>query len=163
MINKLVLFIFIFFIWIFLRYPPDWQHVSIGLVVSLIVAALCGDLFTARPKLFLEPKRYLWFTCFAALSVWECVKINIDMALRLVRKDIPLNPGIVKFKTNLKTDIGLMFLANTLTLTKGAITVDVDKKNSQIYIHWIDLKRTDRKKIEKAIEKLEKLLTKIFE
>lgn len=163
MINRLVLFILVFSVWIFLRYPPDWQHISIGAVVALVVTALCGDLFTARPKLFLEPKRYLWFVYFIILSTWECLKINIDMALRLIKKDIPLNPGIIKFKTSLKTDIGLMFLANTLTLTKGAITIDIDKKNSQIYLHWIDLKQTDRKNIEENIEKLEKLLKKIFE
>ncbi|MFA5338494.1 MAG: Na+/H+ antiporter subunit E [Candidatus Omnitrophota bacterium] len=163
MINKTVLFIFVFIIWIFLRFPPDWQHLLTGAAVAIIVAALCGNLFTARPKLFLEPKRYLWFIYFVILSTWECLKINIDVALRLIKKDIPLAPGIIKFKTSLKTDIGLMFLANTLTLTKGAITVDIDKKNSQIYLHWIDLKQTNRETIEENIKKLEKLLAKIFE
>ncbi|MDD4954873.1 MAG: Na+/H+ antiporter subunit E [Candidatus Omnitrophica bacterium] len=161
--SKLILFILTFCIWVFLRYPPDKQHLLIGLVVAFIVSALCGDLFTTRPKLFLQPKRYLWFAYFIILSAWECFKINIDMALRLVRKEIPLNPGIVKFKTTLKTDTALMFLANTLTLTKGAITVDINKANNQIYIHWIDLKQTDRKKIENGIGQIEKLLTKIFE
>ena len=163
MITRSVLFILVFVVWVFLRFPPEWQHVSVGAVIALIVAALCGDLFTARPKLFLQPKRYLWFVYFIISSAWEGLKINIEMALRLIKKDIPLAPGIVKFKTSLKTDIGLMFLANTLTLTKGAIAVDIDKKNSQIYLHWIDLKQTDKKNIEKNIEKLEKLLAKIFE
>lgn len=163
MINRFVLFIFVFLTWIFLRYPPDWQHAGIGIIVAAIVALLCGDLFTARPKLFLQPKRYFWFIYFAIAMAWECFKINIDMGLRLIRKNIPLNPGIVKVETTLKTDIGLMFLANALTLTKGAITVDVDKESRQIYVHWIDLKQTGKEKIQKDVRQLEKLLAKIFE
>lgn len=163
MINKLVLFILGFSVWAFLHYPPDKQHLLVGAGVALIITLLCGDLFTTRPKLFLEGKRYLWFFYFAFVCLVESFKINIDMAIRLLARDIPLNPGIVKIKTNLKTDISLTYLANALTLTKGAITVDIDKQKGFIYLHWIDLKQTDKKKIEETVERLEKILAKIFE
>lgn len=162
MINKLVLFILSFFVWIFLRYPPDWQHISIGLAVSFIVAVLCGNLFTAKPKLFLQPVRYFWFMYFVIVSAYECFTASIAIALRLVKKNIPLNPGIIELKTSLRTETGLMLLANTITLTK-AITVDVDKQNNLICIHCIDLKQTTKTEMQKYIEGKEKILAKIFE
>ncbi|MFA5008381.1 MAG: Na+/H+ antiporter subunit E [Candidatus Omnitrophota bacterium] len=167
--NKLVLFIFCFLIWIFLRYPPswqgllDWQNLLIGTLVSFAITMLCGDLFTARPALFLEYKRYLWFIYFIGFCTWECLKINIEMMLRLIVKDIPLNPAIVKIKTSLKTDIGLTYLANSLTLAKGAITIDFEKEKGLIYIHWIDIKQTDEKRIKQTVEKFEKIIARIFE
>ena len=82
---------------------------------------------------------------------------------RLIARDIPLNPAVLKFKTNLKTDIGLTYLANSLTLAKGAITIDIEKEKGLIYLHWIDIKQMDRKKIEKIIERFEKIIIKIFE
>ncbi|MCK9615706.1 MAG: Na+/H+ antiporter subunit E [Candidatus Omnitrophica bacterium] len=165
--NKLVLFIFCFLVWIFLRYLPnwqtDWQSLLVGAVVAFVVTALYGDLFTGRPALFLEYKRYLWFIYFIVLCTWECLKINIEMTMRLIVKDIPINPAILKLKTNLKTDIGLTCLANSLTLTKGAITIDIEKEKGLIYIHWIDVKRAGKNKIEETIERFEKIIKKIFE
>jgi len=167
--NKLVLFIFCFLIWVSLCYLPgfenvlDWQNILIGALVAFFVTMLCGDLFTTRAALFLEYKRYLWFVYFILFCTWECLKINIEMMLRLTAKEIPLNPAILKFKTSLKTDIGLTYLANSLTLAKGAITVDTEKEKGLIYIHWIDTKQTDKNKIEEIIKKFEKIITKIFE
>lgn len=167
--NKLVLFVFCFLVWIFLCYSPswqsllDWQNLLVGAAVAFFITLLCGDLFTGRPALFLEYKRYLWFICFLGLCTWECFKINIEMMARLIARDIPLNPAVLKFKTNLKTDIGLTYLANSLTLAKGAITIDIEKEKGLIYLHWIDIKQMDRKKIEKIIERFEKIIIKIFE
>jgi multicomponent Na+:H+ antiporter subunit E len=96
--------------------------------------------------------------------LWECIKANIDVAYRVVHPDLPIKPGIVKIKTNLKSDVALTFLANSITLTPGTMCVDIDKEKGILYIHWIYV-RDDR--LEEATSliagKFEKILKRIFE
>lgn len=109
-------------------------------------------------------KRYLWFSYYVPVFIWECFKANLDGAFRVIHPDLPMRPGIVKVKTALKSDLGLTLLANSLTLTPGTMTVDIDKENGFLYVHWIDVKSDD---IDKAAEliagKFERILKRIFE
>jgi multicomponent Na+:H+ antiporter subunit E len=162
--SKIVLFILGFIIWCFLNWPPDYQHILIGIIVAGLVAYFTGDLFTRRPHLFKHPSRYLWFLHYLVIFGWECLKANIDVARRVIHPYKPLSPGIVKVKTKLKNDTALTFLANSITLTPGTLTVDIDKKGGSLYIHWIDVKTQECEEATKIIvERFEKILEKIFE
>jgi multicomponent Na+:H+ antiporter subunit E len=67
----------------------------------------------------------------------EIVKANVDVALRVIKPVIPLEPGIVAVKTKLKSKLGRMILANSITLTPGTLTVDIE--GDTLHIHCIDL------------------------
>ena len=76
-----------------------------------------------------------------------------------------MSPGIlVKVKTGLKSESGLTFLANSITLTPGTMSVDIDRENGCIYVHWINVKDADTEKATQIIaNKFEKVLSRIFE
>ena len=162
--SRIVLFILAFFVWALLNWVPDWQHLLIGVFVSALVAYLTGDMFVQRPYVLKQGRRYLWFFYYIPIFLWEMFKANIDVAYRVIHRKLPINPGIVKIKTNLKSDTGLTFLANSITLTPGTMCVDVDREKGCLYVHWIDVKDKD---VEGATEKIayrfEKILTRIFE
>ena len=141
--SSVVLFILGFLVWLFLSWPPDNQHLLIGVPVAAFVAFMTGDLFTKRPHLFRHPGRYLWFIVYLVVFFWDCLKANIDVALRVSHPLVPIHPGIVKIKTSLKSDTGRTFLANSITLTPGTLTVDINEKEGFLYIHWIDVKDKD--------------------
>lgn len=106
---------------------------------------------------------YFWLLYYMLLFIWECIKANIDGAYRVIHPDLPIRPGIVKVKTTLKSDTALTLLANTLTLQPGTMTVDIDKENGFLYVHWIDVKTLDAAGATKIIvEKFEKILERIF-
>jgi multicomponent Na+:H+ antiporter subunit E len=76
---------------------------------------------------------------------------------------MPINPGIVKIKTRLKTDAGITALANSITLTPGTLTVDLTD-DGFLYVHWINVKSTDTEEATRLIaERFEYFLEKIFE
>jgi multicomponent Na+:H+ antiporter subunit E len=156
--SQLILFLLALLIWAFLTWPLDFQHFIIGILVCGFVAFMTGDLlFVRRPHMLLRRiSRYLWFLYYIPLFIWECIKANLDVAYRVCHPDLPINPGIVKVKTTLKSDTGLTFLANSITLTPGTMSVDIDPENSLLYIHWIDVK-------DKDIEKATEIIVKIFE
>lgn len=162
--SRIVLFILGFLCWMGLTWPPDLQHFAIGIVVALFVAYLSGDMFVRRPHIFSHPTRYLWFLYYIPVFIWECFKANIDVAYRVMHPFVPIKPGIVKIKTKLKTDTALTFLANSITLTPGTLSVDVDKEHGIIYVHWIYVETQDIEKATQLIAgRFERILERVFE
>lgn len=162
--KKIILFIFALLVWCILNWPMDWQHALIGLLAAALVSFLTADMFVQRPHFFMHGKRYLWFIYYVIVFAWECFKANIDVAFRVIHPDMPINPGIVKVTTTLKSDTGLTFLANSITLTPGTLSVDIDKEAGCLYIHWINVKNKDIKgATEKIVKRFEGILTEIFE
>jgi multicomponent Na+:H+ antiporter subunit E len=151
--SQIILFILAFLIWAFLTWPLDLQHAVIGILVSGFVAFMTGDMFVKRPHVFKHINRYLWFLYYIPLFIWECIKANIDVAYRVAHPDLPINPGIVKVKATLKSDTALTFLANSITLTPGTMSVDIDEENGFLYIHWIDVKDKDIQRTTEIIVK----------
>ncbi|MFC1632163.1 Na+/H+ antiporter subunit E [Candidatus Omnitrophota bacterium] len=163
--SRIVLFLVAFLVWSILSWVPDKQHLAVGVLVSILVAWMTGDLFIQRPHQLKHPLRY-WYFCVHYLPafLWECLKANLDVAYRVLHPDLPIHPGIVKVKTNLKSDTALTFLANSITLTPGTLSVDIDRDSGIIYVHWIDVKAKDTEAATKIIvSRFERILAKIFD
>ena len=162
--SQIILFILALLVWMLLTWPPDFPHLIVGILVAIFVSFMTGDMFVKRPHHLVSVKRYLWFLYYIPLFIWECIKANIDVAYRVAHPDLPINPGIVKVKTTLKSDTGLTFLANSITLTPGTMSVDIDPENGYLYIHWIDVKDKDiQKATEIIVKNFENVLKRIFE
>ncbi len=162
--SQIILFILALLIWSFLTWPLDFQHLLMGILVCFFVSFMTGDLFVQRPHRLKNISRYLWFLYYIPFFIWECIKANLDVAYRVIHPDLPINPGIVKVRTTLKSDAGLTFLANSITLTPGTMSVDLDQENGFIYIHWIDVKDKDIERATEIIVKtFEDILRRIFE
>jgi len=161
---RTILFILAFIVWALLNWMPDWQHLVVGVFVSALVAYITGDMFVQRPHLFRHMERYLWFMHYVPIFLWEMFKANIDVAYRVSHPRLPIHPGIVKVKTSLKSATGLTFLANSITLTPGTLSVDIDEKGGYIYVHWIDVRHKDvEKATEDIVNRFERILKRIFE
>ncbi len=91
------------------------------------------------------------------------MKANLDVVYRALHPKMPINPGIVKIKTELTTESGITALANSITLTPGTLTVDLTD-DGFLYVHWINVKSDDIEEATKHIAyKFEWFLKKIFE
>jgi multicomponent Na+:H+ antiporter subunit E len=159
------MFFVTFIVWCLLDWVPDWQHLIVGGFVSAFVTFMIGDLFISRPHILKHPLRYWYFfVYYVPIFLWECLKANLDVAYRVLHPQLPICPGIVKVKVELKTDTALAFLANSITLTPGTMSVDIDKENGILYVHWINVKAKDIESATKIIvEHFEKILKKIFD
>ncbi len=162
---RIVLFLLAFLAWSLLNWRPDWQHLITGVFIAAFVAFMTGDLFIGRPNVLKHPQRYWYFIVYyVPVFLWECFKANLDVAYRVAHPRLPINPGIVKVKTKLKTDTALTFLANSITLTPGTMSVDIDKDNGVLYVHWINVKAKDTQGATNIIVKrFEGILEKIFD
>ncbi|MDD4980152.1 MAG: Na+/H+ antiporter subunit E [Candidatus Omnitrophica bacterium] len=162
--TRIILFILAWLVYLLLSWSLSLGDLIAGVLLALTVSWLTHDLFIQDPHIFKDLKRYLWFIYYIPLFIWECIKANVDSAYRIVHPALPIRPGIVKVKTTLKSDIGLVFLANTLTLKPGTMTVDIDKENGFLYVHWVEVGSEDmRQATDMVIGKFERILKRIFE
>jgi multicomponent Na+:H+ antiporter subunit E len=57
----------------------------------------------------------------------EIIKSNFHIARVIVSKDLPINPTLFKVRSTQKTELGQVVYANSITLTPGTVTIDIDK------------------------------------
>lgn len=116
------------------------EEVLFGFIFSVIVGFIARTIFIKKSLRMLNPVRWLLFVGYViGPFFYGMAKSNIDVAYRVITGNI--NPGIVKISPELKTDLGTTMLANSITLTPGTLTVDIDEKTSDLYIHWINVKK----------------------
>lgn len=160
--RRIILFSVTFLLWLLLTWTLNWQHISVGVGVAFLVAILFGNMFVREPYKCLQIKRYLWFCYYLPIFLWECIKANLDVAYRVLHPKMPIKPGIVKVKTNLKSEVAKTMLANSITMTPGTLSVDI--KDEYLYIHWIYVRSKEMDEATKMIVSIfEKILKKIFE
>jgi len=163
--SRAILFGLSFFIWLILSWSADAEHIIAGFLCSFLVAWITGGIFTGHPYKFKGINRFVkFFFHYIPVFIWECLKANIDVAIRVMHPDILIKPGIVKVRTTLKSDTAITFLANSITLTPGTLVIDLDRKNGFLYVHWVNVKATDIDEATKLIvDRFEKILKGVFE
>ncbi|MDH3602269.1 MAG: Na+/H+ antiporter subunit E, partial [Candidatus Tectomicrobia bacterium] len=103
---KLILFIAAFIVWCLFTWVPDAAHLWVGIVVAGIIAQLLGEVVVRRPNRIWQPRCCAtFFLHYIPVFLWEVLKANLDVAYRVVHPRLPINPGIVKAKTILRSDM----------------------------------------------------------
>ena len=162
MLKKIIEFLAILLLWLALAWSLDIPNLLAGIVVAFLVVWLFSDILPAEIGKIFQPLRLFWFLIYLPVFAWHVLKSNLDVTYRVFHPEIPIRPGIVKVKTSLKTDIAKTFLANSITLTPGTLTVDFIDDN--LYIHWINIISDDPEvETELIVSKFEKFLKRIFE
>ncbi len=155
------MFITLFGIWLLLNNSMAPEILISGLVISILLPFLfCGNcqVFT---YLKLTPKSILYTFLFLLTFLKELVKSNLDVARRVVSPSLPIHPGIVEVKTKLKSKIARVVLADSITLTPGTFTLEIE--DDSLFIHWIDVQSTDvEKSTQLIVEKFEKYLEVMY-
>ncbi len=154
--------VLVFVIWLLLTWSFTREDVIAGAVLSVIVALLVGDFLPTRPARLIAPLRWLLMLVYMPYFLWYCVKANLDVAYRVIHPEMPIRPGIVKVRTNLKTELGKTFLATSITLTPGTLVIDI--VGQDLYVHWINVSGDNAEEhTREIVGPFEPLLRMIFE
>ncbi len=135
--RRLLDLIIYFVLWLLLTWSLDVQGLVAGAVLAILFALILSGLLPQRVERLFSPVRWFWAIAhLLSLGLWIIVA-NFDVLYRVVHPNLPIRPGIVKVKTSLKTDEAKTFLANSITLTPGTLTIDVI--DDWLYVHWINV------------------------
>ena len=136
---RISIFLLLFGIWIVFSGQFDAFHLALGLISTALVTAISSDFFFADrsrgtgariQEIVRLPWYLLWMLYQILLSNLHILKLALSPG------DLPeVQPRLVRIKTGLKTDFAKWFLANSITLTPGTITIDID--GDELLIHSI--------------------------
>ena len=96
-----------------------WSYYELlfGAILSIIVGIIARKIFVKKSLRMLNPVRWFMFLGYVIGPFFVgMAKANFDVAYRVITGKI--NPGIVKISPDLKTDLGITMLANSITLTQ---------------------------------------------
>jgi multicomponent Na+:H+ antiporter subunit E len=128
----------------------------------LVTTLLFGKYFFERTGKFLQLSRYFWFVIYLVVLIWECIKANFDVAYRVLHPRMPIKPGIVKVRLQLKSEFARAMLSNSITMTPGTIAVDII--GDDLYVHWIYVSSDDPETYTRQVAgRFEKYIIKTFE
>ncbi len=158
---SITLAVWLLFTWPFA--PIQWSMIVAGALVASLSGILLGGLATRHPRKILNPVRYFWAACYVFVLAWWVLMANLDVAFRILHPEVPINPGIVKVKTELESESAKTALANSITLTPGTMTVDLSEEGF-LYVHWINVSSSQVEEATREVAgRFEWLLRRIFE
>ena len=65
--------------------------------------------------------------------LWEIAKANVDVARVILQRDMPIEPAMLDIEGSQKSELGLVIYGNSITLTPGTVTVDLEGGKLQIH------------------------------
>mgnify|MGYP005844161345 FL=1 len=141
--SRLFVFVLSVLVWLALVGVGNPQEIAVGAVIALLVSLAAGHFLITTAKQRHPLLRLLHGIGYFFLFLWEMIKANVHVAYIVLHPLLPINPGIIKIKTELTKDSAITVLTNSITLTPGTLTVDVNSEAKEIYVHWIDVKATE--------------------
>jgi multicomponent Na+:H+ antiporter subunit E len=132
-----------------------------GLVISAAIALAFASFARVYSVIRWSPKVIIYYLLYLGVFLIELTKANLNVMRLVFSPRIEIQPGIVEIKTELKSPIGRLALANSITLTPGTLVVDM--KDDSLFIHWINVSATDPVKATEEISaRFEKYLKVVY-
>ncbi len=118
----LVLMVF----WILITWTLNYQSLLAGFIGSYALTRFNHSLLiTPEQRFYITRKTAFMFLRYLGLMLVAIFKANIDVAKIVLQRQMPISPGIVKFKSDIRKDLDRVILANSITLTPGTLTIDM--------------------------------------
>jgi len=155
------LFTSLFVIWLMLNSTLDWQVWALGAVLALAGAILLKDVATAYAGISITVRTVFYYFAYLGLFLKELIKANLVVARLVLMPQPDLQPAIIQVKTSLKSAVGRLALANSITLTPGTLVVEI--KDDYLFIHCINVSKTHpAEEVSESVRRFEKYLAVVY-
>jgi multicomponent Na+:H+ antiporter subunit E len=129
----LALFILLFSFWLLLSTFLDWFHLFFGLLSTALVTLFTYDMVFVNEEGKNNRNKSLRFISYLPWILYQIILANVDVAKRVLDPKLPIEPNMITFESVLKTDLSKTTLANSITLTPGTVTIDIDENTFLVH------------------------------
>lgn len=118
----------------------------VPMLISLGIASVALVLYIAHRMDLYDHETFPFHLKGRIFGYWawlakEIFKANIDVTKIILAPRMPLSPRLVRVKATQKTDLGVVIFANSITLTPGTVSVDVE--GDEIIVHALSQELAD--------------------
>jgi multicomponent Na+:H+ antiporter subunit E len=129
--------------------PTGWAVGAVG-----ILSATWVSMMLRSPSL-MPFKLFAWLR-FVPFFLWNSIRGGIDVALRVLRLQVPLHPSMVDYPMKLPTGPARVLFVNTVSLLPGTLSVRLE--NNAVTVHALD----DALAVQTELAALEARVAKLF-
>ena len=122
----------LFVLWVMLSASFDWIHLGLGLVLSFTVAWINSGHSPFVPNFRLWGNILLYFPWL----FMRIVQSSLHLSKLILHPSLPINPRLIRVETKLGHRAAVVLLGNSITLTPGTITAEVD--HDSLIVHAMD-------------------------
>ncbi|MBE0700193.1 MAG: Na+/H+ antiporter subunit E [Acholeplasmataceae bacterium] len=150
--GAVTLFIFLLLFWLILSSYIDVTTVIVGFFVSCMIVFYNYDLAFNRleaTRFTLRSIKHLFILAFVLIV--NIIKSNFQVVKIVLSPSLPIRPGFQRIRQPLKKDLNRALYGNSITLTPGTLTVEMDDEG--ILVHGLicdQVKSIEGSSLEKA-------------
>lgn len=96
------------------------------------------------------PSQVVWLLIYTVRLTWDVLLSGVDVAQRVMRPTMKINPGMHCISTQDETNTALIsaMSAHAITITPGELVIDFDEcGEATMLVHTIDAQRSDEEKL----------------
>jgi multicomponent Na+:H+ antiporter subunit E len=97
--------------------------------------------------------RIAWYVLY---FLYEMVLANVRIAWEVVTPGFTMQAGIIRVPTRCRTEWEVMMLANSISLTPGTLTLEVDTDTNDLFVHALFV--SSREEFLEGIARMERYL-----
>ena len=135
MLRATSLFVLLYAVWLLLSgHFGEPLLLALGAASSAAVVAIAWrmDLIDNEG----HPVQLSWRILFYwPWLLWEIAKANVAVARIILHPALPIAPVVLRARTSQRSELGQVIYANSITLTPGTVSVDVEE--SAIHVHCL--------------------------
>lgn len=151
------MYLLLYILWVALNGKVTVEICLLGAFVVGAVGLITYGLFRYSPRVELRIyKKVPYLFAFGVILLKEIIKSNFAVLHFISSKKGTIEPEMMSFEVDLKTDLARFLLANSITLTPGTITVLTN--DNRFTVHSLDagmLEGLDNSSIVKLLQKME--------
>ncbi|MDA0782677.1 MAG: Na+/H+ antiporter subunit E [Rickettsiales bacterium] len=157
MLNKIVLFLILFATWLVMSGMFKPFFIILGALSCLLAVIFYSLLdknktegFSAIGLLFRGTLYSVWLIKEIILAAW-------DVTAKIWQLEPDISPEMAWVNTSLKNDISMTILGNSITLTPGTVTVDINEEG-MFQVHALTKAGLDDVRSGRMLEKVIKVM-----
>lgn len=122
----------LFAFWVLLSGKLDAAHLGAGAVAAALIALVTRKLHALPPAIGPAPHapfadlRWARLLRYIPWLAFEVIVSSLHVAYVVVHPRLPIEPRVLKLKAGLPHPVARLVLANSITLTPGTVTMEVE-------------------------------------
>lgn len=127
--------------WLAITGSIEPVDVALGVVFSLLLGVWAARYLWGEDAPVLTARQWGRAALYFVRLLWDIVVAAVQVAEVVLDPRMPIAPVVIAHRTSFSRDVSRVAFANSITLTPGTLTVDVE--GNTFYIHCIDERFAD--------------------
>ncbi len=152
-----ILTVILWLIWLLLNNTVAAGHMVLGLILAITIPLFTSGFWPEKVKI----KAPLTLFKFLGTVLWDILIANLMVSKLILGPNESLKPAFFNIELDIQNPLGISFLANTISLTPGTVSCDLNADGNSLLVHALHAEDIDNI-IEQIKQRYEKPLIKVF-